>query len=126
MLTDDDVAWIRGNRPEIRSHRTKQLDVIRDSVTGSDPYTGEPTTSETQDTTTATWREMGAMSDWQYMSGVEVKSGDVEAVFDDTFDFSGVRQITSVESGIAYRVVSVVRRGLGGTNRKIALLRRVT
>lgn len=144
MLTESDVNWIKANRSEITAGRTRPLVIVRENTSSIDPYTGEPAIGESYQLTEAIWRELNTKSDWKYVGGIEIKDGDIEAVFDDLIDIEriksiesdativynaamlGVANIQSLENGLRYRIVSVARKGLGGINRYVALLRRVT
>lgn len=103
MLTDEDVAFIRANREEIKQHRT------------------EPVTTEHTDgtlrPTLAIWKEP------QVLNGVSARNfgeytldtNDYSVTLDDTVDVNSITRVH--RKGLRYILTDVDERGLGGLNR---------
>ncbi|WP_433943610.1 hypothetical protein [Paenibacillus sp. SN-8-1] len=103
MLTDEDVAWIRANRAEIKQHRTESV------------------TTEHKDGSMrealAIWKEPPSPSG-TYVRNVgdySVDENDYNVTFDDTVDINSVVRIH--RRGRRYVLTDVDERGLGGLNR---------
>jgi hypothetical protein len=103
MLTDDDVAFIRANRAELKQHRTESVTVdYVDGTTGA---------------VSVIWKEPPSPN------GVEARAigdytlhdNDYNVTFDDTAEVDGIAVIRRGNG--RYILTDIDERGLGGLNR---------
>jgi hypothetical protein len=125
MLTNDDIQWIKANRSELTAGRTESIALIRQSVSGTDPYTGEPITSETREVVPAIWKEVSTVSngDRSVVNGVELRQDDVLVTFDSSVNLTGVQFIE--RNDVKFSLVTIDEKGLGAVNRYECVVRRV-
>jgi hypothetical protein len=126
MLTESDVNWIKTNRSEITAGRTESVVLVR-IVTGEpDPYTGEPSTSETLETVDAVWKEFSTVTngDRSVVAGVELRQDDVKVTFDATVDLTDVNEVR--RAGGRFSIIATDEHGIGVKNRYVCVVRRVT
>lgn len=127
MLNDGDVQLIKNMLAELKQKRTTPVTLERLTVTGADPYTGEPVTSKTTDTVQAIVKyavDATGTNESNLILGVKVEQGDLLV----RFDFG--ENLTNVDSlgynGKRYKLISVTPKGIGGFNRYECIARRVT
>lgn len=117
LLTEADRDWVRSNRKEIMETRTEPVVIVHETVSETDPYTGEPTYTETQETVDALWKDFS--SAWNpekvLKAGVMVNEKDIRATFDIDVDLSDVNRV--IRQGKEYAIISRNPRGIGGPNR---------
>lgn len=127
MLTPKDIELIKRTREEITSYRLKQFTVIRSVEGAEDPYTGNPIEGEEELEVLGTWHPVTGSgtsgTDYEYVGGVRVISGDITANIDIGYDIIGATHV--VRDGERYAVRAVERLGLGEDNRYFILLRKV-
>lgn len=125
MLLSDDVNLIKSTRSEIVSNRQTTLTLYKRTITGNDPYTGEPIYSYTTTVVNAVisgfYSEVGG--ERLLVNGIAIEKGDVKAVVDISVDLTGVTKV--IHDSAEYTVISVAPRGLGEDNRYDVILRRV-
>lgn len=146
MLSDTDVEYIKSTRKEIVQHRLKPFILVGEVLGPEDPYTGNPTKTTEEFEVLGTWTPMTGSgtsgTDYDYIDGVRVMSGDIIANVDIEYIIDGVARsvgnyvdinatysLSSVthakKDGITYVVRAVEKLGLGEDNRYFILLRRV-
>jgi hypothetical protein len=125
MLSQADIDFINSNRAEVTENRTESITLVRESQTGTDPYTGEPITSTTFETISVVWKEYSTVTNEErtVIGGIELRAGDVKVSFDATVSLTNV---TVQRGGIDYVIVTVNAKGIGATNRQETLVRRAT
>jgi hypothetical protein len=126
MLTADDIAWIKTNRAEITGNRTESVTLVHATITGVDAYTGEPIVTDVLETVSAVWKEYSSVAngDRDVINGIELRKDDVKATFADTVTLADVSEVQ--RGGVAYAIITVDEKGIGGKNRYECVLRRVT
>lgn len=126
MLSQSDIDWIKSNRAEVTESRTELVDLIRQVAGEPDPYTGEANTSETRETVSAVWKEYSTVAngDRDVIGGVELRQDDVKVTFDADVDLVGVNAVE--RQGVAFTIVSIDEKGIGGRNRLECVARRTT
>lgn len=122
MLTEKDIEWIKSNRTDLLASRTEPVTLFIRRKTGEDPYTGEPTYENTEETADAVWTENA--SELMLEKGIEVKTGDAQVSLKPNV---GVYDVNKVRrNGIDYKLAHIDEKGLGGLNRYECVARRVT
>lgn len=124
MLTLDDIELIKSTRLEVEHNRKKPVTLYRETVTGTDPYTGEPITKETTETFNAVVSGFHGTVGGERLivNGVAIQEGDVKLTLDISVDLTGVKKV--VIGSDSYTIYSVKPRGLGSDNRYEVVLRR--
>jgi hypothetical protein len=125
VLTQDDINLIRSTHTEIEQNRKEPVTLYRETVTGNDPYTGEPIVSETTETLNAVVSGFHSVVGGERLivNGIAIQEGDVKLSLDIDVDLSGVKKV--VIGAVEYYIYSVMPRGLGTDNRYEVVLRRV-
>jgi hypothetical protein len=125
MLSQADIDFINSNRAEVTENRTESITLVRESQTGTDPYTGEPIASTTLETVSVVWKEYSTITNEEraVIGGVELRNGDVKVTFDATINLEGV---TIKRDNVDYVIVTANAKGIGATNRQETLVRRAT
>jgi hypothetical protein len=121
MLSQGDVDFMKSNRAEITESRTELITIIRVTRSEADPYTNEPVTTESTDTASVVWKEVGTVD---IINGVQLQTGDVKVSFDATVDLTSVKHI--VRNGSNYALISMAEKGIGTVNRVECIARRST
>lgn len=126
MLSQSDIDWIKSNRAEVTESRTELVDLIRQVDGEADPYTGEVSTTEITETVSAVWKEYSTVAngDRDVIGGVELRQDDVKVTFDADVDLADVK--TVMRGGVAFTIVSIDEKGIGGRNRLECVARRTT
>lgn len=127
MLTPKDIALIKSTREEITSYRLKPFTIIRTVEGAEDPYTGNPIEGEEELEVLGTWSPVTGSgtsgTDYEYVGGVRVISGDITANISIGYDITGATHV--VRDGERYAIRAVERLGLGDDNRYFILMRKV-
>lgn len=128
MLTDNDVAFIKANRAEVTQHRTEPITLHGEVVSGTDPFTGDPTYTPTETIAYGVWSDQTGTDEKRYVNGVEVLEGDALISFDlSEVTTANLRNVTKVtHDGVDYSLVATDAIGLGGDNRVECIARRIT
>lgn len=103
MLTDDDVAFIRANRAEIKQHRTESVSVeYKDGTT---------------DSLAVIWKEPSSPTgtEARNVGDYTIYQNDYVVTFDDTAPINNVVKI--FRGNGRYVLTDIDERGLGGLNR---------
>jgi hypothetical protein len=126
MLMEHDVEFIKNNRSEITANRTEPITLVRVVEGTPDPFTGEPSTTETREIVNAVWKEYSTVAngDRSVVGGVELRQDDVKVTFDSSVDLSGVNKVE--RKSVSFTIVAIDEKGIGATNRFECVARRVT
>lgn len=126
MLTQDDANWIKSNRVEITEGRTETITLVRAVIGGNDPYTGEPTNTESSESVAVIWKEVSTVANGErdVVNGVELQTGDVQVSFDASVILTDVLRLE--RGSIKYEIVTVDEKGIGAINRRECIARRLT
>lgn len=126
MLNDHDVQHIKETRKQITAHRLTDVVLYKRTEGPEDPFTGDPTYSETSDTVQGTWNSLisqsGGEGEIQFDNGVHVVTDDVILNLDIEIDVTGLSEVKHVSTGDHYVVKALDQKGLGGANRHYILL----
>ena len=125
MLTLDDIDLIKFTRSEIEQNRKEPVTLYRETLTGNDPYTGEPIVSTTTEQVNAVVRGFHGTVGGERLivNGIAIQEGDVKLSVDISINLDGVKKV--VINAVEYYIYSVIPRGLGTDNRYEVILRRV-
>lgn len=126
MLTNDDINLIKANRAELTQGRTESVTLIGETKTGEDPFTKEPITTPFEISADVVWKEYSTVSngDRSIVAGVELRQDDVKVTFASSVDLTDVTRV--YRGGIAFELIAVDEKGIGGINRYECVARRVT
>lgn len=124
MLTQDDIDLIKSTHYEIETNRKEPVTLYRESVAGTDPYTGEPTISITTEEVNAVVRGFTGMVGGERLivNGIAIQEGDVKLSLDINISLNGVNKV--VIDSVEYYIYSVKPRGMGAYSRHEVILRR--
>lgn len=117
MLTNDDINTIKLDRSELTANRTEPITLIHVVEGAKDTFTGEPTTMETPEIVGVIWKEYSTVAngDRSVIGGVELLQNDVKVTIPSTATLSDVTRIERL--GVAYKLLTVDEKGIGGLNR---------
>jgi hypothetical protein len=113
------------NRADIEALRTELITLVALTETGSDPFTGEPITTETRIDVEAVWKKVASIAnhDRSLVDGIELKAGDYRVSFN--YDVP-IANINTVErNGSAYELIAIDEKGIGEINRYECIARRL-
>jgi hypothetical protein len=126
VLTDADIQMIKETRAHITQNRTESVAIRRQTVTGTDPFTGDPTYGEGEEIVEGTWKTLisqsGGEGEIEYVNGVKVETDDVIVNFDISVDMTDVSSIRRVRDDSEYTIKAKDVIGLGEPNRHFILL----
>jgi hypothetical protein len=126
VLTQSDVEFIKLNRSELTANRTEPITLLRASTSDFDPYTGEPTTTESTEVVNVVWKEVSTIANGErdVVNGVELQNNDVQVTFDASVDLTDVLRIE--RAGLRHTIVTIDEKGIGAINRSECIVRRTT
>jgi hypothetical protein len=127
MLTEQDIAFIKSNRSEILANRTEPVKIIHIVPGAVDPWTGEPTgDTESPEIVEVVWKEYSTVAngDRDVIGGVELMQNDIKIMIPSTTTLGDVERI--MRQGVAYELIAIDEKGLGGQNRYECVARQVT
>lgn len=126
MLDEFDIQHIKETRREIMRHRLEDIVLFKREVSGTDPFTGDETYSETSTTVQGTWQSLisqsGGEGEIQFDDGVHVVTDDAIINLDIEIDITDVTEVTRVRTGEHYVIKAKDILGLGEPNRHFILL----
>jgi hypothetical protein len=125
VVTQSDIDLIKSTRSEIEQNRKEPVTLYRETVTGTDPYTGEPIVSETTENVNAVVSGFHSVVGGERLivNGIAIQEGDVKLSLGIAVNLEGVKKV--VIGSVEYYIYSVMPRGLGTDNRYEVVLRRV-
>lgn len=106
MLSEHDKAWMRANRDDVTTGRKVETQLVREVVTGEDPYTGEKTIEESIDVTLAVWQyaSESGQGDLRLFDGYLIETGDMIVKFGFDVPLTNVNKV--ILNGVYYMLVS--------------------
>jgi hypothetical protein len=126
MLDEFDIQHIKENREQVTAHRKESIILTKRVESGTDPFTGDPTYAETQETVDGTWKvlisQSGGEGEIQFDNGVHVVTDDVIINLDIAIDVTGISKVQRVRTGEQYVIKAMDIKGLGEPNRHYILL----
>jgi hypothetical protein len=126
MLDAHDIQHIKANREQITAHRKEQMILFKRVAGAEDPFTGDPTYTETQDIVEGTWKTLvsnsGGEGEIEFENGVHVITDDVIINLDIEVDIGGLQKVERVRTGEQYVVKAKDILGIGQPNRHFILL----
>lgn len=126
MLEPWDIAHIKATREEITRHRLEDIILYKRTAGAEDPFTGDPTYTETSETVQGTWQTLisqsGGEGEIQFENGVHVVTDDAIINLDISIDVAGVTKVVRARTGEQYVIKANDIKGIGEPNRHYILL----
>jgi hypothetical protein len=126
MLDAHDIQHIKETREQITAHRKEQMILFKRVAGAEDPFTGDPTYTETQDIVEGTWKTLvsnsGGEGEIEFENGVHVITDDAIINLDIEVDIGGLQKVERVRTGEQYVIKAKDILGIGQPNRHFILL----